>query len=159
MPRPGVSFPEIQLKLIPQECLFVPKAENSGQIRIFPVLLFVFSEKSCIFAGEKNVIPFQLEVMNSQMINRLSRYFATQPVTKAWVFGSVARGEETPDSDIDLMVALDENQIVGLKFFGMYEDLRQITGRNVDLVTENSLMPFARESAHKDRRLIYERTH
>ena len=135
------------------------KKENSGQIRTFPVLLFVFSEKSCIFAGEKNIIPFQLEVMNSQMINRLSRYFGTQPVTKAWVSGSVARGEETPDSDIDLMVALDENQIVGLKFFGMYEDLRQITGRNIDLVTENSLMPFARESAHKDRRLIYERTH
>ncbi|MBR0036867.1 MAG: nucleotidyltransferase family protein [Bacteroidales bacterium] len=97
--------------------------------------------------------------MDKKMIERLNRYFATQPVTKVWVFGSFSRGEEKPDSDIDFMVALDETQTIGLKFFGMYEDLRQITGRNVDLVTESSLMPFARESAHKDRRLIYERIH
>lgn len=35
------------------------------------------------------------------MINRLNRYFSTQPVSKAWVFGSFSRGEETPLSDVD----------------------------------------------------------
>ena len=33
----------------------------------------------------------------------IAEYFKTQPVLKAWLFGSFARGEETPDSDVDLV--------------------------------------------------------
>ena len=39
----------------------------------------------------------------------------------------------------------------------MYEDLKELLGHNVDLVTEASLAPFARESVERDRLLIYER--
>ena len=80
----------------------------------------------------------------------IADYFKTQPVLKAWIFGSFARGEETPLSDIDILVVLDHSQPVGLKFFGMYEDLKQLLGRNVDLVTERSLAPFARESVERE---------
>ena len=41
--------------------------------------------------------------MDAQMIKTLQDYFATQPVLKAWVFGSFARGEETEDSEVDLV--------------------------------------------------------
>ena len=85
------------------------------------------------------------------MIQLIADYFKTQPVLKAWIFGSFSRGEQTPDSDIDILVVLDESQHVGMKFFGMYED------RNVDLVTDRSLAPFARESVDRDKILIYER--
>lgn len=95
--------------------------------------------------------------MNQQMANQIRDYFATQPVLKAWVLGSFARGEETEDSDIDLIVELDENQRIGLKFFGMYADLKEMLGREVDLVTDGCLMPFAQESANRDKILIYER--
>ena len=61
-------------------------------------------------------------------------------------------------ADVDILVVLDHSHPVGLKFFGMYEDLKMLLGRNVDLVTERSLAPFARESVERDRRLIYERT-
>ena len=88
----------------------------------------------------------------------LADYFKTQPVLKAWLFGSFARGEETPNSDVDILVALDHSQPVGLKFFGMFEDLKELLGRNVDLVTESSLAPFARESVERDKKMIYERT-
>lgn len=87
----------------------------------------------------------------------IAEYFKTQPVLKAWLFGSFARGEETPDSDIDVLIVLDHSKPVGLKFFGMFEDLRELLGRDVDLVTERSLAPFARESVERDRQLIYER--
>ena len=93
-----------------------------------------------------------------QMTNTIAEYFKTQPVLKAWLFGSFARGEETEDSDVDLLVVLDHSQPVGLKFFGMYEDLKDLLGRNVDLVTEPSLASFARESVERDRKLVYERT-
>lgn len=95
--------------------------------------------------------------MSEKMIQTIREYFATQPIEKAWLFGSYARGEEREDSDVDLLVVLDKSQPIGLKFFGMYADLKELLGREVDLVTENSLLPFAEESANRDKILIYER--
>ncbi|MBE6330908.1 MAG: nucleotidyltransferase [Bacteroidales bacterium] len=96
--------------------------------------------------------------MNTRtMIQKIAEYFKTQPVLKAWLFGSFARGEETPESDVDILVVLDPSQPVGMKFFGMYEDLKELLGRPVDLVVERSLAPFARESVEHDKLLIYER--
>ena len=96
--------------------------------------------------------------MDKQVMTHLiAEYFKTQPVLKAWLFGSFARGEETPDSDVDILVVLDHSQPVGLEFFGMYEDLKKMLGRPVDLVVDRSLASFARESVDRDRILIYER--
>lgn len=92
------------------------------------------------------------------MTDIIADYFKTKPVLKAWLFGSYSRGEEEPDSDVDILIVLDHSQPVGLEFFGMYEDLKDLLGRNVDLVTERSLAPFARESVERDRKLFYERT-
>ena len=39
------------------------------------------------------------------MIQLIADYFKTQPVLKAWIFGSFARGEETEDSDLDILVS------------------------------------------------------
>ena len=91
------------------------------------------------------------------MIQRIAEYFKTQPVLKAYLFGSFSRGEETDSSDIDILIVLDDSQHVGMKFFGMYEDLKDLLGRNVDLVTDRSLAPFARQSVDHDKILIYER--
>ncbi|MBR6919946.1 MAG: nucleotidyltransferase domain-containing protein, partial [Bacteroidales bacterium] len=41
--------------------------------------------------------------MSDAMIQTICDYFATQPVLRAWVFGSYARGEETPESDVDIL--------------------------------------------------------
>ena len=38
------------------------------------------------------------------MTRRIAEYFREQPVNRAWLFGSFARGDETPDSDIDILV-------------------------------------------------------
>lgn len=96
--------------------------------------------------------------MSTQEISKtIADYFATQPVTKAWLFGSYARGEQREDSDVDLLIVLDHSKPVGVKYFGMWAGLEELLGRNVDLVTEGSLMPYAQESADKDKILIYER--
>ena len=55
------------------------------------------------------------------------------------------------------LVALDKSQPVGLKFLGMWNDLGELLGRNVDLVSESTLLPFAQETAERDKNLIYER--
>ena len=95
--------------------------------------------------------------MDAAMIKIIQDYFKTQPVLKAWLFGSYARGEEREDSDIDLLVELDEKQRIGLKFFGMYVDLKEMLGREVDLVADGCLLPYAEETANRDKVLIYER--
>lgn len=96
--------------------------------------------------------------MNSQIVENLRKYFDGQPVIKAWIFGSVARGEDRPDSDIDILVTFDKEAHVGLlKYAGMICDLEDMLHRTIDLVEEGTLLPFARESAEQDKILIYER--
>ena len=93
-----------------------------------------------------------------QMMQVIAAYFATQPVLKAWLFGSFARGEQKENSDVDIMVVLDKQAHVGLfKLSGMRLELQDLLMRNVDLVTEKGLLPFARQSAENDRILLYER--
>ena len=89
----------------------------------------------------------------------LSRYFATQPVEKAWLFGSFARGEETPKSDVDILFIPNRSGQPFTLFTmgGMYMDLKKLLGRDVDLVEEGSLRPYAVENANRDKKLIYER--
>ena len=94
---------------------------------------------------------------NAAVIEKLQHYFSTQPVRKAWLFGSFSRGEETADSDVDILIALDKSKPIGLKFFGMLNDLEELLGRKVDLVSEGTLLPFAKESVEHDKILVYER--
>ncbi|MDE6443006.1 MAG: nucleotidyltransferase domain-containing protein [Muribaculaceae bacterium] len=83
----------------------------------------------------------------------------TKPILRAWLFGSYSRAEETPESDIDILVDYDESKgIVSLfKMGGMLMDLTDLTGTQVDLVERKSLKDFARPSVDHDKILIYER--
>ena len=93
------------------------------------------------------------------MTQAIAEYFKTQPVLKAWLFGSYSRGEERTDSDVDILVMLDQEAHVGLfKLSGMHLDLQDILQKPVDLVTDKGLKAFARPSVERDRELIYERT-
>ena len=77
---------------------------------------------------------------------------------KAWLFGSFSRGEETENSDVDILVDFDKNARIGLfKYASIYGDLKELLGREVDLVQNGALKAFAVESAEQDKILIYER--
>lgn len=97
--------------------------------------------------------------MNREITEKIRDYFKDQPVLKAWLFGSYARGEQTPESDIDIMVSLDPKEDVSLlKLANMYGSLNDLLGVKVDLVTDKGLMDFARQSVNKDKILLYERS-
>lgn len=92
------------------------------------------------------------------MTEVIADYFRTQPVVRAWLFGSFARGEETAESDVDLLVQFDHSEPVGLFAYSrMWRELKERLGRDVDLVEEGTLKPFAVETANRDKKLIYER--
>ena len=92
------------------------------------------------------------------MTEQIAEYFKTQPVLKAWLFGSFARGEEREDSDLDILVEYDKNARISLLTIShMMGELERNTGRRVDLIEDGCLLPFAVESANRDKVLIYER--
>lgn len=76
------------------------------------------------------------------------------------VFGSVARGEERPDSDIDVVVRLSEETARGgFSYFGRLEALsrrlRQILGQPVDVVAEPVHKDRLRRNIEKERALAF----
>jgi hypothetical protein len=65
------------------------------------------------------------------------------------VFGSVARGEANPDSDIDFLIDVGVNHS---RWFpgGLLADLEDLLGYKVDIVTENGLHRLIRERVLKE---------
>lgn len=100
-------------------------------------------------------------MMNEKFIKQLPKLkecLAKQPIVKAWVFGSCARGEDTSSSDIDLLVIYDKEAKVSLFTVGHISYvLSQELGREVDLIEDGCLYDFASKAAEKEKILIYER--
>lgn len=95
--------------------------------------------------------------LTASLSNRLSVYFRTQPVIRAWLFGSQADGTATEESDVDILVELDYSQPIGLEFIQMIWDLEEIVGKKVDLVTQKGLSPHVQPYVEPQKILIYER--
>ncbi len=65
-------------------------------------------------------------------------------VVHAGVFGSVARGDARPDSDVDFLVEFKRGRSL-LDLVGLQVELRKALGRDVDVATRNSLHPRLRD--------------
>ncbi|MEG3439506.1 nucleotidyltransferase family protein [Pannus brasiliensis CCIBt3594] len=70
------------------------------------------------------------------------------------VFGSVARGEETPESDLDFLVDYDLDKITPWFPGGLLIDLENLLGRKVDIVTEKGLHPSILERIAREAVLL-----
>jgi len=57
-------------------------------------------------------------------------------VNFCYLFGSYAKGKETPTSDVDLLISAN---IKGLKFYGLVEELRTVLHKKVDVLDMNQL--------------------
>lgn len=81
--------------------------------------------------------------------------FKQYGVTKAAVFGSVARGEETAKSDIDVLV--DLRRPFGLaRFVALKRDLETALDRPVDVVEYGGVKPAFADNILRDAKVIYE---
>ncbi|MYE27772.1 MAG: nucleotidyltransferase family protein [Chloroflexi bacterium] len=89
-------------------------------------------------------------------LEAIRAYCETQPIRRLSVFGSAARDELTPESDIDLLVEYLPDAPVGL--FAMARHRREfgeLCGRDVDLCTPNGLSKYIRDEVIESARLIY----
>lgn len=60
------------------------------------------------------------------------------------VFGSVARGDAGPDSDIDFLVEMPKGRSL-LDLVGLWQDLEELLGRKVDVVTDGGISPYLKD--------------
>ena len=71
------------------------------------------------------------------------------------VFGSVARGDERPDSDVDLLYVRLPGNDLGMSYFAFQEDLERLFGSSVDLVPKDGLHRAIRDQLLGDARTLY----
>ncbi|MEV6866567.1 nucleotidyltransferase family protein [Streptosporangium subroseum] len=71
------------------------------------------------------------------------------------VFGSVARGDDDAESDIDLLYVLKPGNDIGLEFFGFQEELEDLLGRKVDVVSKEGLHWVIRDQVLEDAQVLY----
>ncbi len=76
-------------------------------------------------------------------------------VTRASVFGSVARHEDTPESDVDLLVTLGEPMGL-IAYSRLIREMEESLGRKVDVVTDQSVNKFLKPYILADLKTIYE---
>lgn len=87
---------------------------------------------------------------------RLQGFWQDKPIRKAYLFGSAARGELTPQSDIDILVELDSTQLIGMiEYIKIMDALEELLGRKVDLVATDGLSPYIKPRIDREKLLIY----
>ena len=115
-------------------------------------------DKKAYICNVNQTVSLMLSKNVQEMIPKIQQYLASQPIEKAWLFGSCSRGEETPKSDIDLLVRYQDSDSMSLfDISRIMVNLKKIIKRPVDLIEEDCLLPFASKSANRDKILIYER--
>jgi predicted nucleotidyltransferase len=76
-------------------------------------------------------------------------------IVKASLFGSIVRGESTSDSDIDLLVKFPDGKSL-LDLIGLKLELEESLGKDVDVLTYDSVHPLLRETILNEQEVIYE---
>lgn len=72
-------------------------------------------------------------------------------VIRLSLFGSTARGDRRPDSDIDLLAAFDDTRRISiLDVAGIERQISQLLGRSVELVEEGTLKPRVRKNVEAE---------
>ena len=92
------------------------------------------------------VLPFDTE--------KLVEICQQNDVAMIGVFGSMARGEATEDSDIDLLVKFSKGKSL-LTLVRLEREISIALGRKVDLLTEAAISPYLRDRIKRELRVIY----
>ncbi len=71
------------------------------------------------------------------------------------VFGSIARGEAVPDSDVDLLYVFEPDARVGWEILELEEELSQLFGRKVDLMAKTTIHRSVRERILSEAQVLY----
>ena len=82
--------------------------------------------------------------LDARSIELLKSAASLHGIVRLQVFGSVARGEDGPESDLDLLVAVEHGRSL-LDVIGFCQEAEAALGRKIDVVTEGGLSPYLRQ--------------
>ncbi len=96
-------------------------------------------------------------VINGETVDlaRLAEICDRYGVAELSIFGSVARGEAGPGSDVDLLFMLRPDARLGFGLFDLEDELREIFGRRVDLLSKDTIHRLIRDSVLEEAQLLY----
>lgn len=87
---------------------------------------------------------------------QISSFCNKHHIRKFALFGSILREDFGPQSDVDVLVEFDPDHVPGLAFIAMQQELAELFGRTVDLVTTSSLRnPFRRQEILATQHVIH----
>ncbi len=95
--------------------------------------------------------------LSNTELDLIKDYFTSQPVIKAYLFGSYSRNEADTNSDIDILVELDYSQRIGWSYFQMRDELEEKLNKKVDIVSSRGLSKHVAPYIEKEKKLIYEK--
>ena len=90
----------------------------------------------------------------NMLLQQIARALIEQGATRVAIFGSYARGEETPESDIDVIVEFSERKSL-LELVRIERELCEALGAKVDLLTEKSISPYLIDDVRQEMEVIY----
>jgi len=93
----------------------------------------------------------EIRAMGLQLAELCRKY----GIAELSVFGSVARGDAQPGSDVDLLYLRAPGNDLGMSYFALQEDLEKLFGRPVDLVSKDGLHRVIREQVLSDAQILY----
>lgn len=94
-------------------------------------------------------------MLSQNQLDTINKFFETQPVLRAYLFGSYINGIPNAQSDIHILVELDYSQRIGLQFFRIKSDLEKLLQAKVDLVSEKGLSKYMKSVINREKKLIY----
>lgn len=86
-----------------------------------------------------------MQELIQQQRDTILRIASEHGAQRVRVFGSVARGEARPDSDLDLLVDMSAGHGL-LDIIAIKQDLEDLLGRKVDVLTEAAVSPYLRQA-------------
>ena len=114
--------------------------------------------KALLMAEERVAYQTFQKTDRKAILSQIKKIIKSFPgIHKAWIYGSFARGDDKPDSDIDLAVKTDDS----FSYFDLAEiqhTIEQKVNRKVDIGFIDSFKPHIRNHVEPDLKLVYERS-
>ena len=90
---------------------------------------------------------------HKELFEKISSFLEKEGAIKVAIFGSYARGEEKPESDIDILVEFSETKGL-LTLVRIERELSELLGVKVDLLTEESISPYLIDGIKREAKVI-----
>ena len=100
-------------------------------------------------------MPTEDNILTSLPKEQIAALCRKHHIKSLSVFGSALHGDDTSESDVDILVEFEEGHTPGFGFAGIQREISELIGREVDLHTHASLSRYFRAQVVKEARPIY----